>query len=134
MHLNSSLQSSFSRQGSPMQPVCLVHEVVHPSRLSWLASPIDVNSEVNNGRCPADYKVSYGERDSTIVEFKLASSTSLERNLANQTDIYKRASNSFDSLTNCLISQYSPSILNDVSEMMSFRQLLCLYFSRNVRS
>jgi len=63
-------------------------------RLTWYATPFDVNSEVNNGRGPADYKVSYGSEDSTIVEFKLGKSTSLERNLANQTDIYKKASKS----------------------------------------
>jgi len=67
-------------------------------RLTWFASPFDVNSEVNNGRGPADYKISYGERDSTIVEFKLASSTSLKRNLANQTEIYKKASKSINDI------------------------------------
>jgi hypothetical protein len=63
-------------------------------RLTWFASPMDVNAEVNNGRGPADYKVSYGNRDSTIVEFKLGSSTSLKKNLLNQTEIYKKASKS----------------------------------------
>lgn len=53
-----------------------------------------MNSEVNNGRGPADYKISYGDRDSTIVEFKLGSSSSLEKNLLNQTEIYKKASRS----------------------------------------
>jgi hypothetical protein len=41
---------------------------------------------------PADYKVSYGGSDAAIVEFKLAKSTSLEKNLRNQTEIYKKAS------------------------------------------
>jgi hypothetical protein len=50
-------------------------------RLTWFASSHDINSEVNNGRGPADYKISYGARDSAIVEFKLASSSSLKRNL-----------------------------------------------------
>ena len=61
-------------------------------RLTWFATPYAVDSEVNNGRGPADYKISYGERDATIVEFKLASSSSLKRNLLNQTEIYKKAS------------------------------------------
>src|SRR5690606_20318296 len=43
-------------------------------RLTWYASPFDVNSEVNNGRGPADYKISFGSGDSSIVEFKLARS------------------------------------------------------------
>ena len=63
-------------------------------RLAWYATPYDVNAEVNNGRGPADYKVSFGGEDSTIVEFKLGKSSSLSRNLANQTDIYKKASKS----------------------------------------
>ena len=32
-------------------------------KLTWYASPYDVNSEVNNGRGPADYKVSFGSGD-----------------------------------------------------------------------
>ena len=63
-------------------------------RLTWYASPFDVNSEVNNGRGPADYKISFGSGDSAIVEFKLARSSSLKKNLLNQTDIYKAASKS----------------------------------------
>ena len=53
---------------------------------------------MNNGRGSADYKVSYGERDSTIVEFKLASSSSLKKNLLNQTEIYKKASKSINDI------------------------------------
>ncbi len=63
-------------------------------RLTWFATPFDINAEVNNGRGPADYKVSYGANDSTIVEFKLGKSSSLTKNLENQTDIYKNASKS----------------------------------------
>lgn len=62
-------------------------------RLVWFGSPLDVNREVNNGRGPVDYKVSYGEKNSTLVEFKLASNTKLKNNLANQIDAYKSASN-----------------------------------------
>lgn len=63
-------------------------------RLTWYATLFDVNAEVNNGRGSADYKVSFGGEDSTIVEFKLGKSSSLKRNLENQTDIYKKASKS----------------------------------------
>ncbi|MPN46312.1 hypothetical protein SDC9_193898 [bioreactor metagenome] len=52
---------------------------------------MDVNREVNNGRGPVDYKVSYGAKNSTLVEFKLASNKSLERNLERQVEIYKQA-------------------------------------------
>src|SRR5262249_377294 len=40
----------------------------------------------------ADFKVSRGSRDKTIVEFKLAKNSQLERNLEKQTQIYRKAS------------------------------------------
>lgn len=59
----------------------------------WCGSPSDVSSEVNDGRGPADFKVSRGAKDKTIVEFKLARNTQLKRNLQKQLGIYKNASN-----------------------------------------
>jgi len=61
-------------------------------RLTWYATPSDVSREVNNGRGPADFKVSRGAKDKTLVEFKLAKNTQLERNLAKQSEIYEKAS------------------------------------------
>lgn len=63
-------------------------------RLVWFGTPLDVNREVNNGRGPVDYKVSYGANNSTLVEFKLASNSKLKNNLAKQVEIYKVASDS----------------------------------------
>jgi len=60
-------------------------------RLTWFASEDDVNAEVNNGRGPVDYKISRGSKDSTLVEFKLASNSKLKQNLAKQVEIYKKA-------------------------------------------
>jgi len=60
-------------------------------RLVWFGTQLDVNREVNNGRGPADYKVSYGKKNSTLVEFKLASNSKLKQNLEKQVDIYKAA-------------------------------------------
>ncbi len=60
-------------------------------RLVWYASEFDVNREVNNGRGPADFKISKGSKDSTLVEFKLASNSKLKKNLENQVEIYKKA-------------------------------------------
>lgn len=76
------------------KPIAKEDTIQRIFRLTWYVSPYDVNAEVNNGRGPADYKVSFGSGDSTIVEFKLARSSSLKRNLMNQTDIYKAASKS----------------------------------------
>lgn len=74
------------------KPIAREESVQRIFRLTWFSSPYDVNAEVNNGRGPADYKISFGARDATIVEFKLGSSTSIERNLRNQAAIYKKAS------------------------------------------
>lgn len=60
-------------------------------RLVWFATEYDVNREVNNGRGPVDFKVSKGAKDSTLVEFKLASNSKLKKNLQNQVEIYKKA-------------------------------------------
>lgn len=61
-------------------------------RLVWFGSSLDVNREVNNGRGPVDYKVSFGRDNAALVEFKLASNSKLRQNLAKQVDIYKAAS------------------------------------------
>lgn len=61
-------------------------------RLVWYATEYDVNREVNNGRGTVDFKVSRGSKDSTLVEFKLASNTKLKKNLENQVKIYKKTS------------------------------------------
>jgi hypothetical protein len=60
-------------------------------RLTWFASPSDVNREVNNGRGPVDFKISRGSADSTLVEFKLASNSQLKANLEKQVEIYQKA-------------------------------------------
>lgn len=62
-------------------------------KLVWEGSPSSVDAEVNNGRGPVDFKISRGARDSTLVEFKLASNSQLERNLENQVAIYEKANN-----------------------------------------
>jgi DNA-binding sugar fermentation-stimulating protein len=66
--------------------------------LTWYASTADVNSEVNNGRGPVDYKISRGSKDSTLVEFKLASNSKLKQNLAKQVEVYKSANQTTKSI------------------------------------
>lgn len=61
-------------------------------RLTWYGTPSDVSREVNDGRGPADFKVSRGAKDKAIVEFKLASNSHLKKNLKNQAEIYQKAS------------------------------------------
>lgn len=67
-------------------------------KLVWYATPSDVNSEVNNGRGPVDFKVSRGSADRSLVEFKLAKNSHLKRNLEKQVAIYEAASDAKRSL------------------------------------
>lgn len=60
-------------------------------RLVWFGTQLDVNREVNNGRGPVDYKISFGKKNATLVEFKLASNSKLKQNLEKQVEIYKAA-------------------------------------------
>lgn len=85
-------------------------------RLTWYASPYDLNSEVNNGRGPSDYKVSFGSGDSTIVEFKLGKSSSLKSNLQNQTDIYKTAAKCANDIS--VVLCYNASEINKVNRVL----------------
>ena len=71
--------------------------------------------EVNNGRGSADFLVSKGSSDSTLIEFKLASNTSLESNLKYQDEIYKYASKTDKSIK--VIFCFSLDELNKVKRL-----------------
>lgn len=60
-------------------------------KLVWEGSPSSADAEVNNGRGPVDFKISRGSFDTTLVEFKLASNSRIEKNLQNQVEIYEAA-------------------------------------------
>ena len=59
--------------------------------LVWCGTEFDINREVNNGRGPVDFKVSFGAGDKSLIEFKLASNSQLKRNLEKQVAIYEAA-------------------------------------------
>ena len=67
-------------------------------KFTWFASIFDVNAEVNNGRGPVDFKISLGDIDKTLVEFKLAKNSKLRQNLANQVQVYEAANNTNQSI------------------------------------
>lgn len=67
-------------------------------KLVCIDSPFSIDAEVNNGRGPVDFKVSRGSADKTLIEFKLASNSQLERNLRNQVEIYEKANRTTQSL------------------------------------
>ncbi len=54
-------------------------------------SIFDINREPNNGRGPVDFTVSFGKKDKTLVEFKLAKNKQLKRNLQKQVEVYGEA-------------------------------------------
>lgn len=62
------------------------------------SSRFDVNREPNNGRGPVDFKISNGALDKSLIEFKLAKSTSLKRNLEKQVEIYEKANKTHQSM------------------------------------
>lgn len=77
---------------SDKEPIRREKDVHILFRLVWHGTPSDISREVDDGRGPADYKISRGAWDKTLVEFKLANNTQLKRNLKKQLDIYKKAS------------------------------------------
>ena len=85
----------FYLNGSPLEREEDLHILY---RMTWFATPSDVTREANDGRGPADFKISRGANDKTIIEFKLAKNTQLERNLEKQTAIYQKASDAKHSI------------------------------------
>lgn len=63
-------------------------DVQYLFKLVWENSESSVDSEVKNGLGIVDFKIARGRKDTTLVEFKLGSNSSLERNVENQTEIY----------------------------------------------
>lgn len=61
-------------------------------------SRFDVNREPNNGRGPVDFKISAGAHDKSLIEFKLAKSSSLKRNLDKQVEVYEKANKTKQSM------------------------------------
>lgn len=85
-------------------------------RLTWFATVSDVNSEVNNGRGPVDYKISRGKKDKTLIEFKLASNSQLKRNLAKQVEIYEKANETNNAIK--VIMYFNDTELRSVIKIM----------------
>jgi hypothetical protein len=85
-------------------------------RLTWFQTEFDVNAEVNNGRGPVDYKVSKGKTNASLVEFKLASNSSLRRNLEKQVEVYANASQTKSAIK--VILYFSESELQKVTSIL----------------
>jgi len=98
------------------QPIKRESDLQLMFRLTWYASEDDVNSEVNNGRGPVDYKISRGSKDSTLVEFKLASNSKLKQNLEKQVEVYKAANQTKKSIK--VILYFSDSELSKLLKIL----------------
>jgi hypothetical protein len=85
---NDGYKIFYSKKGIPLKRESDLQIIF---RLTWFGSPLDVNREPNNGRGPVDYAISYGAKNKSLVEFKLASNSQLKRNLRNQTGVYEKA-------------------------------------------
>jgi hypothetical protein len=70
----------FYLKGKPIRREADIHILF---RLTWHYTFSDVSREVDDGRGPADFKISKGAADKTLVEFKLASNTQLKETLKN---------------------------------------------------
>jgi hypothetical protein len=90
-------------------------------RLTWFATPLDVNREVNNGRGPVDYKVSNGSKSKTLIEFKLAKNKKLKANLQYQVPTYEQANNTQLSIT--VIMYFNDSEHERVQSILSALKL-----------
>lgn len=108
-------QRLFYVNGRPVQREVDLHVMF---RLTWFANSgdLDLNAEVNNGRGPVDFKVSRGKKNSSLVEFKLAKNTSLEKNLQHQVKIYEKASDSKKSIK--VIMHFSDAELQRVMDIL----------------
>lgn len=60
-------------------------------RLTWFESVLYLNSLVNKGKGPVDFKISNGSKDSSLVEFKLADNSKLKKILKKQVEVYMDA-------------------------------------------
>lgn len=98
------------------QPIKREEDLQILYRLTWFASESDVNREVNNGRGPVDYKVSRGNKDKTLIEFKLANNSQLKRNLQKQVEVYEKANDTKKSIK--VILYFSEQELNKVDKIL----------------
>lgn len=85
----------YDRKGNPIERETDLHIAF---KLVCIDSPSSVDAEVNNGRGPVDFKFSRGASDSSLIEFKLASNTQLERNIHKQVEVYENANRTTQSL------------------------------------
>ena len=85
-------------------------------QLTWFGSPSDVSMEVNDGRGPADFKISRGAKDKTIVRVQTHENTHIKRNLEKQAETYKRASGASNAIV--VILYFDDTQLKKVTKLL----------------
>jgi len=105
----------FYVNGQPIKREADLHVMF---RLTWFdnSADLDLNAEVNNGRGAVDFKVSKGNKNASLVEFKLAKNTALEKNLQHQVAIYEKASDAKTSIK--AIMYFNDSELQRVKDII----------------
>lgn len=78
-------------------PVAKENDLQRMFRFVWYGTNYKVDAEANNGRGQADFIVSHGSKNQNIIEFKLASNSSLAH-VFTQVKIYEKANCSEGSL------------------------------------
>ena len=66
---------------------------------------------------PVDFKISRGNADKTLIEFKLASNTKLEQNIENQLAVYEKANRTTQSLK--VILFFTPEVAAKVKRVLN---------------
>ncbi len=85
-------------------------------RLLWYGSYKEVDREANNGRGPVDFKISFGNGDKCIIEFKWASNRKLKDNLQFQPEIYAKANGTKNKI--CVVLYTSKQELAKVEKVL----------------
>lgn len=74
------------------QPIKNEDDLQRLFKFVWYGTICDVNYEANNGRGELDAAVSFGSKDKTIAEFKLASNSHGLKTICEQAEVYEKAS------------------------------------------
>jgi hypothetical protein len=98
------------------QPFATEREVQGFFGLLLQRSNFDANREVNNGRGAVDFKLSMGASDKSLIEFKLAKSSSLKRNVKNQLAIYEKANKTNQSVM--VVIAYTEADMDKVDRVL----------------
>lgn len=98
------------------QPFATEREVQSFFGLLLQRSNFDANREVNNGRGAVDFKLSMGAADKSLIEFKLAKSSSLKRNVMNQLSVYEKANKTNKSVM--VVIAYTEADMNKVDRVL----------------